>query len=526
MKKIGLYILILGFILCAVVVDTKTMDQTAPIRHLIWAVVTAILMVVVTVKHKEVNFKVVGNWIFPLMLGYMIVSAVSMTKAINKSEALYEVIKIGMMMTYLFCAVAVLSKADSIDIFTRCMVVVAAVLVCIGVYQYINLPHPALRIGTMSNHNLFAGALVLLIPYCLRYRWLFMIPAGIIFVVLISLGTLSALVALVVVAAAMAVVKSRKWLYLIIPAFVVTVILCYPKILTKGHERFVLWDISMKIANKNILGIGAGNWKIHAPEYHNPMFTKFEDAEVKQSFRYRFFRRPHNDFLWELTETGIVGLGFYTAILCFGLYYSYKADKLMFMGIIIYIVFASLSYPRERVFHLMMLMSFLAISIVKYNRIKPAVSQISWKTVCLIGLILCSVSTYEFYVRQRTSRYFKRIGQARIKEDWLGVISEMDNYSPLATMSGLNSPYYFYRGEANMLLGNWLAALEDFRIAYTHNPNHIYTLCNIAGLYAQLGDYNSSKIFYVKAVKIAPDFNDLRRNLDFVNERVSNGSIR
>ena len=54
-----------------------------------------------------------------------------------------------------------------------------------------------------------------------------------------------------------------------------------------------------------VLGVGRGNW-----EYRYPLYAGGEHININAAPR-----RPHNDLLWIVSETGIVGLGFYLALL-------------------------------------------------------------------------------------------------------------------------------------------------------------------------------------------------------------------
>src|SRR5690606_23594410 len=64
--------------------------------------------------------------------------------------------------------------------------------------------------------------------------------------------------------------------------------------------RLKLWDNSLKMINDNpVLGVGAGNWKIHFPVYG------LKNTRVTAEVGSMSFVRPHNDFLWIASEMGI-----------------------------------------------------------------------------------------------------------------------------------------------------------------------------------------------------------------------------
>ena len=60
-----------------------------------------------------------------------------------------------------------------------------------------------------------------------------------------------------------------------------------------------------------LLGVGLGQWRLVFPLYGK--IQKFRESG--EGLVEIFFQRPHNDYVWVLTETGIIGLLSYLAIL-------------------------------------------------------------------------------------------------------------------------------------------------------------------------------------------------------------------
>ena len=72
---------------------------------------------------------------------------------------------------------------------------------------------------------------------------------------------------------------------------------------------------------KPALGHGPGNWKLVAPNYGALQIRRWsEEGET-------YFLRPHNDFLWVLTESGIVGGLLYMSVFLVALYYGMKTIR-------------------------------------------------------------------------------------------------------------------------------------------------------------------------------------------------------
>ena len=82
-------------------------------------------------------------------------------------------------------------------------------------------------------------------------------------------------------------------------------------------DRLELWTRTIQlIKEKPLFGHGLSDWKIEMLKYGNKGLVS-EDNNT-------FYQRPHNDFLWIMSETGIIGILLYLAIfiLCPSLYYK------------------------------------------------------------------------------------------------------------------------------------------------------------------------------------------------------------
>jgi O-antigen ligase len=87
------------------------------------------------------------------------------------------------------------------------------------------------------------------------------------------------------------------------------------------NGRFPLWQTSMRmIKAAPISGVGLGQWKIVSPAYETDKKIKASGRGLRQTW----VQRPHNDFLWVFSETGV--LGFLGHLLFWGvlIYYSLK----------------------------------------------------------------------------------------------------------------------------------------------------------------------------------------------------------
>ena len=555
---------------------SSSIDPVLTCRFLLWSVMTCVLLVLFTVRlcrNPDIpDCAVMRNAIFPLFLGYLVFSAISLTHAVNVTEGIYEVLKIFVSLIYLFTATIILKKDRRYySILVKAVLVMATILSLIAVWQYFQVAYHESGIdilylisSTMAHKNLLSSALFLTLPFCLYALLVFRAfwkVAGIVAMTLailniLLLQTRSAWLGLLLSTVATAIVlcifakklNISRGVFLkgstAVAVVLIAAVLVFGYLYLKSNrldslvervqmigsqtyssniERILMWKKSLEAAKDNlILGHGCGNWKIILPSYGL-------DNLAERSFKIVHFQRPHNDFIWVLFETGIPGLLFYVSLFAVTLFYIFKiitrgSDKndkllsmLMFFGIVGYIVIASFSFPKERIFHSVFLMLMTAIVVSIYaqscthgkNVVRVFVFALAVPSLCVLLFAVING-----YVRLNGEIHTKRAFAARRAQNWPAVISEIDKgYSVFATLDPMSTPLKWYRGEANFLSNNVPQALEDYRKAYDAHPYHIHVLNNLATCYELQGEHDKAITYYNKALRIYPQFDDALINL-------------
>jgi tetratricopeptide (TPR) repeat protein len=267
------------------------------------------------------------------------------------------------------------------------------------------------------------------------------------------------------------------------------------------------------------LGVGAGNWKINNAKYGNeyPGVTNTGIAATGE----RFFLRPHNDFLWVLSETGVIGFGLYATIFIMSLYYAYKSGNMaMFFGILCVIGFAFFSFPKERVFPSFILLVMIAL-VIPTRKVICLSPQLIFSTgVSVSVLLICITALYT--VRYKTETMICKLLTAKSQKNWQEVINTIDyGYSKYSTIDPiLATPIIFYRAEAHLYLKNFRQSFEDFKRAYQLNPYHIYVISNLATCYYINGFTKEAIEYYEKALEICPSFSVASNNLNKLKEKL------
>lgn len=531
MKKVKVYILILCIGLCALVLSKSVLDQSLTNRHVIWGIFTILLLVM----FKPRDMKILNRRIFKVFAAYILICTLSIFVAINKSEAVYGILKLCMMFIFLMISGTIIKRNK--DTFVKGMAVLALIL---GIVSFVNLFHVKLFdcsdlarfTGSMSGKNLCAAAQALLIPFCFysffkhNKFWKIMAVATIILLISNQLRLVTRSVYLAV-AVSLFVVLCFK------PKFIphIVIILClafailglgsvlFPQIDTyidytmttaSMWQRFEVWTETSKIITQRFQGVGIGNWKIHIPRFSQGIYYGL-------AYDHLHFVRPHNDFIGAFAETGIMGGVLYLLLFLTALGYSvYTRNVLCIAGLIGYMVFAMLSFPSERAFHSMILIIYMALSMeglkplrVKFKPVRNSLIMTGFILVMILGVVC-------FYQRWQTECYFKRIIAARKESKWQVIIDEYENYSWFSTLEYLSGPLLFYKGEAYWNLGEYkLAGLEYIKAARLH-PNHLNTLNNLGTNYYLFGNFKEAERCFDRALAFWPKNEVLKQNMQRV----------
>ena len=545
-----------------------TVDPVLMPRFVIWSFATFILCVCfaarLCTKDGAADINVLRRMIFFAVGGYFLLVLISLSKAINITESIHEVLKSFVSIAYLFFAANILKNNKSyIPTLVKTMMTTALLLCAISIFEFIENDY-IFESATMAHRNLLSSALFLMLPFCLyaifafRYYWAIIgvISVSSILSIIFSLQSRSVWAGLLVsTAAAMIVIaflfkrivasketKSlliRRSLYITIVFVIVALVYAIYNFNLKANfpdhsvkqvqstdtikERFLMWGKSIDLVMDNpIFGVGAGNWKLALPSYGLENLTE-------RSFKRDFFQRPHNDYIWVLSETGIFGFLLYLSIFIITIVYIIKIiiyspdtnNKLLsffiFWGIIGYMTISFFSFPKERIFHSIALMLMIAIVVSVYHQTfayKKTVPRPLMAALIIPSLFLLQFAVINGYVRLKAEVFTKRAFAARRAQTWPAVILEIDRgYSAFATLDPMSTPLKWYRGEANFTQNNMLQALEDYKQAYKANPYHIHVLNDLGSCYETVNDHENAIFYYKKAIGLFPQFDKALINL-------------
>ena len=290
-----------------------------------------------------------------------------------------------------------------------------------------------------------------------------------------------------------------------------------------GSGRLFLWDKTISMIRENFwFGVGAGNWQIYFPKYS---ITGLYAAE----FQYRNFVNPHNDFLWILSEVGIIGFSIF-AIFIFGLFLNlllqFIKQKEFTDNLFIFIIFCCLftffiisafDFPRQRIEHIVYANIIFAIiyNIGNFKFLKNELNiKIPSNIIKPILFFVLFLILFIGIIRFRGEYYILKIYEARFNRDWSGMVKYCDiAENNFYTVDPAGMPVAWFRGTANSSIGNYNTTFDDFQQAYKQNPYNKNCVNDLGSAYEKLKQHEKAKELYYKALEISNNFDDSKLNL-------------
>lgn len=508
-------ILIIGLVLCFVVSNSALLDGTFMPRWLILGITTLILVVLLAIKK---SLRIPKNLAMLAFACYLAMAIISLAKAYNIGEGIFEVCKITLLFGYLIVTASIIKDIKQI---AKPLAFMALMFGLYGLYYYgfvwggeVN------KFATMSQKNIWCQAMLLLLPFCLYmvFRGIFswqvigVIASLAIVINIIILQTRSAMLGLVLSVIAGVYVKSRIYAAGIVSVLLVVLVAgiafdvhCFTYTETL-KDRLCTWRQTCLLTKDKFM-VGAGNWQLEIPNYADGMWHRLAFTNV-------FVTRPHNDFLWVASELSPVGLIFYASIFVLSIFYA-RHNPYILMGLIGYMVIAFFSFPKERAPLSMLLIIFVALSMSGSRELSLNKTVAS----CIIAFSLIFI-IFNFAIRTKAEYLARKIRDAYAEKEWSKVIRLSDNFFLPSYIDLYGTPTYYYLGVAHELSGDHKSAFAAYAKAGKAHLNHLYNLCGLGICYYVSGQYPKSIACYQKALVIRPDHKGAQQNLESAKRKL------
>ncbi len=240
-------------------------------------------------------------------------------------------------------------------------------------------------------------------------------------------------------------------------------------------------------------------------------------------------QRPHNDFFWVCSETGVLGLFGYLLFWGVIIFYSLRIIRhtvdnqkklftiLMLFGIIGFAVISCVSFPKERIFHNIFFMIIAAGPVTIYHQTFPTQKAVNPSKIFSLNITILIILVFGLisgFTRFEAEVHTKKAIAAYRAKDWKGAITEIDNANwRYYNLDPTSTPLLWYRGMANFSMGKIKEACGDFLKAHADHPYHIHVINNLGTCYAKLQDFDTAVDYYNRALFISPRFEQAILNL-------------
>ncbi len=516
-----------------------------------------------------VSFKPVIIW---LAIGYLLTIIISAFFAINTKESLFDISKTLVFIGMIFLSLDLLKESiQSLKTISIFFLISVSIALIIGFQQYMKdvFPDPNRLLddgrsviylvdGLMAHKNLYSSSLFMSLPLLIfgffqstkTMRFIFGLVISLTFFMIFLLSTRAVWLGVFVAAGLTGILmvlfakqfgispRIRKGILISMAALMVSGLILVVSIdSTENYSpverlksivspkdvnnifRLQVWEITMDIIKKNpFVGVGAGNWKLIAPNfYHNFNFT------VKQLN----WISPHNDLLWVWAEKGLLGFAFFIGVFAVTLYYlltvlkrtsnsSYRLLALLLIGGFAgYLVISFFDFPLDRIVHQVWLAIWIAISTILYLQLTPhqQTGKFSFYWTIPISVLLIFPFIYGFSA-SKLEIYVEKARKAQFRNDWTGML-EMAKKIP-TTFRNLDAeamPVYYYQGLAYEKAGQFEKAKTNYLLALHDHPTKVQVLNNLGLMYFNLKQYEEAKQYFERALEILPDFFETLVNL-------------
>lgn len=535
------------FILLPLVRVTSLVDHTLASRQFLGSVGVGVLLVAIMLKGPKKPLP--AGWVILSFLGFVILNFVSVGSAINPVESWATITRYLLMFSFMVSLLYMLhTKVVAANHLIRAVVVFGAIA---GVITLFNLLQAlasgeffsdiyAVK-GNFAHKNLLSSALMLALPFAIIGAATFKsiwqkASLALIFLLIIEvfvlrtrgvwlsvfIATFSATVLffvlrkksvegvrfpfkLVGIGAGIAVL-------LLVMLFSATGVQESVSDTTNLDKRIVFWENSVEMIKEHPLtGVGAGNWKINFPKYG----LEGLDYNVVQGITH--VQRPHNDYLWVLSESGAAGFAFF--LLFFVVVFARLAsnfknitskeelatDIALVFGLLSYLVFSLTDFPLERTSHNFLLMVLVALVFRSgLPAFKLSLKGNGW-AVLLLGGVVFSLTVS--YYRMEGEKHSVKVLEANATRNAQAIIPEAeDAVNPFYNMDNFANPVYYYSSLGKLVLQRPQEALEDGLMAYDIAPYNIITLTQLGNVYKTQKNIDEAMRYYTLATDISPEY--------------------
>lgn len=280
--------------------------------------------------------------------------------------------------------------------------------------------------------------------------------------------------------------------------------------ITASDERLLLWESSWKTwMTSPILGVGSGNWIIEYVQFAQEINFAFDTD--------KYFRHPHNIWLSQLTELGVVGFLLFAGIfISIGIsitrqqsprraYRSIALLLLLSYGIMSFF-YGIIDSTEERFNSCQVALFVYCGAILAYSSHHRQYRIATWVTTCLLLFF-----SYAYGVREYRNFQLKQIRLIANQKEFSEAAQRLDNlYSPIfySFDTKMNSIKSIKTLEAENFLaaGTLDRGIDAIQVAINDQPHYHYNWYLLGRLYLENRQYEKAVAALNKAKQLNHHF--------------------
>lgn len=262
---------------------------------------------------------------------------------------------------------------------------------------------------------------------------------------------------------------------------------------SSSRGRTIVWSNTLEmVMDHPLVGVGLGGWQFAYPRYDAGEWITDNVAP----------QRPHNDLLWILSETGIVGLALYLWLLV-SLIRAVRNRKAGFevsllLGIAAYVVHSLFSFPSERVASPAMMWLWVG-GIAATSTKQAEATSATTRAAAALALVLILSCAGLSAARFRFDGHYAKTVEAWMRNDWHSVVVEGEK---AAAVGPLDFRVYQLLGAGYEQTGRTDEAETAYRTSLRYHPNEGHL--PLADLLLRLGRTGEAGASYAAELDLYP----------------------
>lgn len=257
--------------------------------------------------------------------------------------------------------------------------------------------------------------------------------------------------------------------------------------------RVEIWTKTIPIIKDHFLfGVGPGNWRFYIPIINNMTF-----------------QRPHNDYLWVFSESGIFAFLSYIGIFTLALYTiinnfeKLKGKDLlvnycMLYGCIAFLCDSFFAFPKERPY-LLVLIALIQSVVFSIQPVK-AIAKIRVSYFAIAAIFVSGIFLYFCWNRYEGEKTVK-IAMQDLRLDSATKLNMIRQINPVFyTADPFSTPVKNFEGTLWIDMGDFEQAKKSFLEAYRIVPLNPSLLINLGSLSEITSNRPDAKKYYNEAI--------------------------